>query len=140
MRKTLRSSFFVLSVILFLSSVSYGQSGRSTVRGTVKDQQGNVVSGATVTLSNVDKNFTRTQTTTQDGTYVFTAVPPDTYKLDVEASGFKKTAVASVNALVDTTVDADIALEVGAVSETVNVTTAGEAPLNTSDATIGGSL
>lgn len=137
MRKILRSSFFALSVILFLSSVSYGQSGRSTVRGTVKDQQGNVVAGATVTLSNVDKNFTRTQTTTQDGTYVFTAVPPDTYKLDVEASGFKKTAVATVNALVDTTVDADVALEVGAVSETVNVTTAGEAPLNTSDATIG---
>jgi hypothetical protein len=138
MRKTLCSkSLIALLTIFLLTSVSYAQAGRSTVRGTVKDQQGNVVTGATVTLVNAERNFSRTQTTTQDGTYVFTAVPPGTYRLEVEAPGFKKTSVSEVQALVDTSVDADVALEIGAVSETVNVTAGGEAPLNTTDATIG---
>lgn len=138
MRKILRSkSFVVLLAILSLSIVSYAQAGRSTVRGTVRDQQGNVVAGATVTLVNAGRNFSRTQTTSQDGTYVFSAVPPGTYNLEAEAKGFKKTSVSEVKALVDSSVDADVALEVGAVSETVNVTAGGETPLNTTDATIG---
>ena len=138
MRKILCSkSLVALFVILLVSSVSYAQAGRSAVRGTVRDQQGNVVAGATLTLVNVERNFSRTQTTTQEGTYVFSAVPPGTYKLEVEAQGFKKTAVSEVKALVDSSVDADVALEVGAVSETVNVTAGSEAPLNTTDATIG---
>lgn len=138
MRRSMASKgFLVLLLVILLSSVAHAQAGRSIVRGTVKDQQGNVVPNATVTLSNQEKNFTRTQTSGEDGSYAFTAIPPGTYKLEVEATGFKKTAVAAVNALVDTTVSADVGLEVGAVSEVVNVTTASEAPLNTSDATIG---
>lgn len=138
MRKILGSkSLIALLVILLVSSVSYAQAGRSTVRGTVKDQQGNVVAGATVTLVNSERSFSRTQNTTQEGTYVFSAVPPGTYKLEVEAQGFKKTAVSEVKALVDSSANADVNLEIGAVSETVNVTAGGEAPLNTTDATIG---
>ena len=138
MRKTLYSRTFVVLLAIFLfSSVSYAQAGRSTVRGTIKDQQGNVVAGAAVTLVDADRHFSRTQTTTQDGTYVFTEVPPGTYKLEVEAQGFKKTSVSDLKARVDSSVDADVALEVGTVSEIVNVTASGEAPLNTSDATIG---
>jgi hypothetical protein len=140
MRKNLCSSFVALLAVLLLSSVSYAQAGRSTVRGTVKDQQGNVVAGAAVTLVNADRNFSRTQTTNQDGTYVFSAVPPGTYNLEVEAQGFKKMAVSAISAAVDTSVDADVALEVGAVSETVSITAGTDAALNTSDATIGTSF
>ncbi|MGH9874473.1 MAG: carboxypeptidase regulatory-like domain-containing protein, partial [Pyrinomonadaceae bacterium] len=138
MRKILCSkSVFALLAVLLLSSVSYAQAGRSTVRGTVKDQQGNLVAGAAVTLVNADRNFSRTQTTTQDGTYVFTEVPPGTYKLEVEAQGFKKMSVSAVKAQVDSSVDEDVALEVGTVSEVVNVTASGDATLNTADATLG---
>lgn len=135
-----RFSFTMLAtllVVLVFSGVAQAQSGRSTVRGTVKDPQGNVVAGATVTISNAEKNFTRTQSTSEDGNYLFSALPPDTYRLDVEAAGFKKLSIASVSALVDTPVEVDVNLEVGAVTETVNVTAGSEAPLNTSDATIG---
>jgi hypothetical protein len=114
-----------------------GQTGNSTVRGTVKDQQGNVVAGATITLTDPEKNLTRTQTSTSDGGFLFAAVPPGTYRLEVEAPGFKKLAIADVKALVDTSVEVNANLEVGAVSEIVNVTSGSEAPLNTSDATIG---
>lgn len=141
MRKIVCSKTFVaLMVILTVSSAAYAQAGRAAIKGTVKDQQGNIVAGATVTLTNADKNFSRTQTTSGDGVYVFTTIPPGTYKLEVEAATFKKLVIADVQALVDTTIEVDAAVEVGAVSETVNITSGGDAPLNTSDATIGNSF
>jgi hypothetical protein len=96
-----------------------------------------VVAGASVTLTNAERNFSRTQTTTENGTYVFPSVPPGNYQLDVEATGFKKASVPDVNAQVDTLRDFDVALEIGAVTETVTITSAADAPLNTADATIG---
>lgn len=133
---------FLVSLVLTLvfAGVAQAQSGRATVKGIVKDQQGNVVAGATVSLSDQNKNVTRTQTANQEGAYVFTAIPPGTYRVEVEASGFKKTVVSDVQAAVDTTLDIDVALEVGQVTETVNVASATDAPLNTNDATIGTSF
>jgi hypothetical protein len=127
-----------LLLSLFLcSAAAFAQTGTSTVRGTVMDTQGAGVAGATVTLTNAEKNFSRTQTTSENGTFSFNSVPPGPYRVEAEATGFKKTAVADVRALVDTPVDVDVKLEVGAVTETVNVTAATDAPINTSDATIG---
>src|SRR5215218_754516 len=91
-----------LLVSLFAATDASAQTGRSTVRGTVRDQQGNVVTGASVTLADAAKNFTRTQTTNEEGGYTFAAVPPGTYRIEVESSGFKKVTVADVQALVDT--------------------------------------
>src|SRR5215216_1904252 len=128
-----------LALMLF-AITAYAQSGGTTVRGTVKDPAGNLVSGATVTLTDPSKNFTRTQQTNEDDQYVFNAVPPGTYKLEVTATGFKTASVSGVQALVDTPTVRDIPLEIGAVSETVDVTSAAEAAINTSDATIGNSF
>lgn len=130
----------LLLVLSFGCLTAFGQTGTASIRGTVNDPQGNVVAGATVSLTNTERNFSRTQTTNQDGDYAFIAVPPGTYRLDVEASGFKKTTVADVQALVDTSTDFDVKLEVGAVTETVNITSGAEAPLNTTDATIGNAI
>src|ERR1700686_4370181 len=126
-----------LLVSLLLFSTALAQAGRSTVQGTLRDPQGNVITGAAVTLTNAEKNFNRTQTTNQEGGYVFTAVPPGTYKLDIEATGFKKLSIATVNALVDTPLNIASQLEVGSLSETISITSSAEAPLNTSDASIG---
>jgi hypothetical protein len=118
----------------------YAQSGGTTVRGTVRDPNGNLVSGATVTLTDPDRSFTRTQSTNQDGAYVFNAIPPGTYKLDVTAQGFKTASASGLVALVDTSTVKDVQLEIGAVSETVDVTAGAEAAINTSDASIGNSF
>jgi len=131
------ASFFLL--ILFAVSAN-AQSGGSTVRGTIKDPNGNVVNGASVTLTDPAKNFTRTQSTNDDGVYVFTAIPPGTYKLEVSAPGFKTASASGLVALVDTPTVRDVQLEVGAVSETVDVTSAAEAAINTSDASLGNSF
>jgi hypothetical protein len=106
----------------------------------VKDPNGNVVAGATDTIPDPAKNFTRTQSTNQDGGYVFTAVPPGTYKLDVTAPGFKTASASGLAALVDTPTVRDVQLEIGQVSETVDVTSTAEAAINTSDASLGNSF
>ena len=110
------------------------------MRGTVRDPQGNVVSGANVTLTDPERNFTRTQPTNEDGAYVFTAIPPGTYKLEVSAPGFKTATASGLVALVDTPTVRDVELSVGAISETVDVTSTAEAAINTSDASLGNSF
>src|SRR5256714_2885069 len=126
-----------LLLSLLACAAASAQTGTSTVRGTVTDQQGNVVAGASVTLSNAEKNFTRTQATNSEGGYVFTSVPPGTYRLEAQATGFKKALVSDVHALVNTPTDQNVQLEVGNVSETININASSEAPINTSDATVG---
>src|SRR5688500_3681765 len=135
-----RSLRSVLGAVIFVLLISGGvaaQTGTGSVRGTVYDQQGNAVAGASVTISDATRNFTRTQTTNPDGGYNFTLLPPATYRIEVEASGFKKSVVTNVEAKVDTPVERDVSLEIGAITETVSVTSGGEAALNTSDATLG---
>ncbi len=126
-----------LALTLLTSSVTFAQTGSSSLRGTITDLQGRSVAGAQVTITNDQKNFKRTQSTNDDGAYVFTSIPPGTYRLDVEATGFKKAAVAELHAQIDTPATFDIQLEVGNISETVSVVAGGDAPINTSDATVG---
>jgi Carboxypeptidase regulatory-like domain len=142
MSKLRFGSFSVaLFLVLLLCAVnSFAQAGGTTVRGTVQDPNGNLVKGATVTLTDPSKNFTRTQQTNDDGQYTFSAVPPGTYRLEVTAQGFKTASASGVQALVDTPTVRDVPLEIGAVSETVDVTSAAETAINTSDATIGNSF
>jgi len=104
MSKLRVGSFSVaLFLVLILCSVtSFAQAGGTTVRGTVQDPNGNLVKGATVTLTDPSRNFTRTQQTNDDGQYVFSAVPPGTYHLEVTATGFKTASASGVQALVDT--------------------------------------
>ena len=95
------------------------------------------MAGANVTLTNEARNFTRTQITNESGNYVFTAIPPGTYRVEVEATGFKKSSVNEVQALIDTPTNLEVQLEAGSISETVSVIAGGDAPINTSDATLG---
>ncbi len=130
----------LLALILAATITSLAQSGGTTVRGTVRDPQDNVIAGANVTITDPARNFTRTQSTNQDGAYVFQAIPPGTYRLEVSAQGFKTATASGLEALVDTPTVRDVQLEIGAVSETVDVTSTAEAAINTSDASLGNSF
>src|SRR5712692_2363847 len=114
--------------VLFLLSMScisvLGQAGTSTVRGTVTDTQGGIVAGATVTLTSVGTNTSRTATTTDNGNYAFELVAAGDYRLEVEGKGFKKAVINGVHALVSQPTSVDVRLEVGNVTETVTVTAA----------------
>jgi Carboxypeptidase regulatory-like domain len=133
------SLVLVAAFVLALVAVAVqAQAGSSSVRGTVKDPQGNVVAGATVTLSNPETNFTRSGPTSESGQFSFEAIPPGTYILTVEGKGFKKAQLTDVRALVAKTTDLTVPLEVGSVTETVSVTSgASESIVNTQDASLG---
>lgn len=129
--------FSLLSLTFLMLSVAVAQTGSSSLRGIVTDLEGRAVAGANVVLTNDAKNFTRTQVTNDSGNYTFTSIPPGTYRIEVEAKGFKKASVSGVQAQIDTPSGIDVQLEVGQITETVSVTAGGDAPINTTDATIG---
>lgn len=127
----------VALVTAFLSIAAAAQVGTSTVKGTVTDQQGNVVAGATVRLIST-QGSTRTATTNDSGVYQFPSIQTGSYRLEVEMTGFKKASVSSFQALVDNSAEVNVKLEVGQVTEVVNVDAGGlESLVNTQDASLG---
>ncbi len=105
------------------------QSG--TVSGTVQDQQGGLLPGATITLTGSDR--TLTFVTAEDGRYRFLNVPPGTYKLTAELSGFTSLVRDNVLVVVGANVDLPFAMRVATVQETVTVE--GTSPIVDSRAT-----
>ena len=140
--KLFAKHFAILSLLMFFAVLSaQSQTGTTSVSGTVFDSNGNTVPNATVTISAITTNFTRSSSTKENGTFTFTSLSPDIYKIEVEANGFKKSVLTDVKAVVDTPLSVNISLEVGNVSEIVTVQSSGtEISLNTQDATIGNTI
>jgi hypothetical protein len=132
------AGFVHVALVTALAAVFVAaQVGTSTVTGTVTDPQGNVISGATVRLIS-SQGAVRTVVTNDSGVYVFPSVQTGTYKIEVEQAGFKKSSVANVRALVDISTEINVRLELGEVSEVVNVDAASlESVVNTQDASLG---
>jgi len=126
-------------ILLTIGSITaLGQTGTSSVRGTVVDPQKQVVSGATVTITNTETNASRNQQTTESGVFVFELVPPGPYRVEVEATGFKKAIVTNVQALVAKASEVNVQLDIGTLNESVTVAaTSNEVALNTQDASLG---
>ncbi|HEU4833007.1 MAG TPA: TonB-dependent receptor, partial [Pyrinomonadaceae bacterium] len=136
-RFTLSLGAFVVLLLLCGSAFAQGQ-GNTAIRGSIKDQQGAVVPGATVTLTNPETNFTRTTTSNDSGQFDFGGLQPGVYQVEVEAKNFKKSVLTQVAALVSKPTDLDVVMEVGNVNEIVSVTVgAGEALINTQDGSLG---
>src|ERR1700742_2291533 len=66
----------------------FGQQGTTSLRGTILDKSGSSIAGAKVTLVNVEQAVQRNSTSSDTGAYEFVSLPPGTYTLRVEASGF----------------------------------------------------
>ena len=128
----------VVLVFLMCCFSAMAQSSTSSVTGSVVDPQKNVIPGATVTLTNREKNFTRTQTTTDNGSFAFSLIPPGQYQIEAEAKGFKKSVLTDVGAQVAKPTTVIVELEVGIATETVTVSSgAGEVLVNKEDGTLG---
>ncbi|MGD9630499.1 MAG: carboxypeptidase regulatory-like domain-containing protein [Pyrinomonadaceae bacterium] len=131
------AAVFAAMFILAVTS-AIGQSGTSSVNGTVIDGQGQVVAGATVKLVSTGQGTSRTATTDGSGAFSFTSITPGTYSLEIEASGFKRSFVRNVQALVDKTTSIPVSLEIGDVTANVEVSAGGiENIVNTQDASLG---
>ena len=110
-----------------LTGVASAQTVSGTILGTVTDPSGSVVTGAKVSIKNEGTNLTRTVTTNELGEYTATSLPPGRYIVSAERSGFKSVVLSNIEVGVDQRVKIDVKLEVGAMSESVNIT--GETPL-----------
>jgi Carboxypeptidase regulatory-like domain len=120
------NKFCFLSVLLvvligFLSAYAQVDYSTATLRGTVTDPQGAVVSGATVTVINPSTGITKTVKTVGDGSYRVPALPPGTYQITVDAPGFSKEVTKGVEVTVGQSLNYDVHLKVGTASETVEV-------------------
>lgn len=114
----------VLLVMAYLAVMSvpiWGQSFYGSVVGTVTDASGAVIPGASVTLINIGTNEKRSAQTDAAGSYRFVNLVPANYRLEVEASGFKRMTREPIVVQVESAVRSDAKLEVGALSETVEV-------------------
>ncbi len=126
----------LLSAFVLLSISSWGQVATTSLRGTVFDEKGAVVSGATVTLQDPATGFSRTTKSSSQGEFQFPQIPPATYVLTTNAHGFATVKQTGVKLLVDTPATLNVTLKVAAENITVEV--AGTAPMvNTQDATLG---
>jgi hypothetical protein len=108
-------------ILLGFSASVVGQAVNGNILGTITDSSGAMVSGARVTITEVNENVSRTATTNDSGFYSFPDVPPGVYKVRVEKPGFKTVVQNDVTLSVSTTVHVDLNLEPGSVSETVTV-------------------
>jgi hypothetical protein len=125
-------------VILFSISAQ-GQSTAGRILGTLTDQSGAAVAAGTVIVTDVQRGTSRTITTDESGTYAAPDLQPSTYKIHVEAPGFKSVERLNIQIEVATDVRADFTLQTGQITEVVTITE--EVPLvNTTSATLGGTL
>src|SRR5215467_4270850 len=118
------TSIVLSGLFLFLLAVAaHAQVDYSTatLKGTVVDPQGAVVSGATVTVTNTATSITRTTKTLADGSYQVPALPPASYLVTFEAQGFSKTVVKNLELTVGQSQTYDAHLKVGTLSETIEV-------------------
>jgi hypothetical protein len=113
--------------ILAAASTAAAQQGTTEVRGTVVDAQGAVLPGVTVTIRNQNTGLFRETLSTGEGVYFVAGLVPGPYEITAELSGFKKFSRKDVQLEIGKTATVDVALQVGSLEETVNVTA--ESPL-----------
>src|SRR5580700_12009457 len=119
------SLLFLLVCTIFLvcssATILRAQTGTATLSGTIMDPSGKVVPDAEVRITNVDTSVARVTKTNGDGIYVLPGLQPGHYRVIVTKSGFKQVALTDVTLNTQDSISRNFNLEVGAVSETVNV-------------------
>jgi len=132
-----RPSVWMLLLILTVFTVPMmGQTFYGSVVGSVTDPAQAAIPGAKLTLTNMGTGEHRSALTAADGSYRFVDLVPGIYKLDVEQAGFKHYTRAQIEVNVEISTRADIALEIGQVSQSLEVT-AEAALLQTENAALG---
>jgi len=131
----MRSMIRIISLMLVCSAIGWAQGDRATITGTITDQSGAVVPEATVKAVRLGTNAERTTTASSTGDFTIPALQAGTYRLEIEAKGFKTLVHSEVNLTPGLTQRLDATLQIGEVSDTVEVSAQG-ALLQTDNAKI----
>lgn len=129
MRHTQRTIAFAILMIMvaFCAGPTFGQAITGTLLGTVTDSSGSVIVGATVSAKNVNTGVVNSTTTGPEGYYTIPNLPPGTYTVTVQYTGFKTGIAENSTIQVEKTTRVDFTLSPGQVNEQVQITA--EAPL-----------
>ena len=133
------NGFVVASFLVILSMFSLpgsAQLSSASVNGTVRDQKGAVIPGATVTLHNVDTNVDHQVQSNGSGAYAILNLVPGKYTLEAKAAGFNPQQIAQFVLAVDQIATFDLSLNVGSTTEVVTVDAAA-AQLDVTSANLG---
>ncbi|MCU1337839.1 MAG: Cna B-type protein [Bryobacterales bacterium] len=107
--------------LLVLSVAGYAQSDRGSITGVVSDPAGAVVASAVIDARNVETGAVYHAASTNTGNYALSELPTGTYELSVAVPGFKKYVRQNLTLLVRQTLRVDVALQVGAATESITV-------------------
>ena len=132
----LRIAVTALFCVLALPPIAHTQSTDAVVSGTVIDPDGAVVPNATVTAENVKTGVVATTKTNHAGIYLFAALPPGTYRVKTEHSGFQAAVYDNLQVEVGAQLTVNMSLKVGKTTESVVVQAFSE-QLETTTSTVG---
>jgi len=116
--------FAVLALALCTAFTARAQNTTASIRGTITDEQGAVVAGANVTITNADTGDSRSDKANKDGAYAFPSIPIGRYALSATAAGFKAFQLKDIVVHVGDSLTLDAQLKVGATTETIEVVAA----------------
>ena len=121
-RRTCRAAVWVAMLLVASATSAYAQFDRGTVSGTIKDAQGGVVPGVTVTATATQTQQTRSTVTDGSGFYTFPNLQPGRYDISAELQGFKKETRTGVQVDAASALNLEFTLATGALTEEVTVT------------------
>jgi hypothetical protein len=115
------TAVLLATALLGASQPARGQAVNATLLGTVNDSSGAPVANVKLTITELNTGVSRSSQTNDSGNYVVPDLPPGTYTVTAELSGFKRASRTSVDVIVNTTQRVDLILQPGNVSETITV-------------------
>src|SRR5579872_3793858 len=118
-------------------SAAFGQTDQGTITGTITDPQGAVIPNAQVTLTNVETGLVLRRATNNSGMYVFSPVKIGTYSITVTAPGFETVTQSNLVLNVNQTLESNLKLRTGSVSQTVTVQGGAAQLMQTEEASTG---
>ncbi len=113
----------LILLIAALAISTAAQSNKGSITGTVRDQQGAAIVGATVVVTNTETNAERTVTTNDDGGYDVPLLDPGNYRVAVSQTNFSRTIQENVTVNTDSKQSVDVVLQAGGVGADVTITT-----------------
>src|SRR5215475_6467181 len=122
MRSVAARVVFQLLFIALIGRTVFAQTDTGSLGGRVTDPQAGVIGGAQIQLRNQGTGAVRNTSTDENGAYIFTLIPPGRYDIEVVAPGFRTFRDAGMPIGVAVSAHLDVRLEVGGVTESVEVT------------------
>ena len=138
-RAAIRGVLPLIAFILLIPSSGFAQTATGTINGSVTDSTGAVIPGAQISIVNAETGVETATETGINGAYAVPNMPPGQYNISASAEGFKTAEVSGLRLNVASEISQTFALEIGAVTEVVEVS-AEQLQIQTTSGSVGGTV